>query len=733
MMKLKTSLIIVGLLMLSVSSQSQNYKNKMDSLVNSFRVNQATKAYDNLAYAKAIRRYEPLYQKGYLADSVKSQLAQAYLKVQESQKAEEVYAQMQENTFSTNDLFFYAQALKYNGKYAEADRYMAKYLDANVEDSRAIRQNNSLPTIEKILSEERYLIEDVDFNSRQSDFGAIVFDDKVLFASAREVDVVIRREYAWKETPYLNVFSAKVKEDSYGNPKLLSTNLKSMYHDGPVCINAEGNELYITRNTFNNLIGKKGVDGTNHLKLMLSQKLSDGTWSKPKDISINDQGYSTGHAYITKNNQRLYFASDRPGGYGGSDIWYVNRTDNGWSEPQNLGEEVNTEGDEMFPFIDAENKLYFASNGHLGLGGLDLFVATDKNGQYQVHNMGYPINSEKDDFSLFLKEDGVNGYFASNRIGGKGDDDIYRFKILDAVSFKKHLKSKLLDKQTRQIIANTPVQLSDKDGNVIKELVSDAQGMIETDLPLETREIILAVNAVDYYPYSDEIDVSQDVDAHEMELVPLPVYGIYGKVFLLPDMQPIPEVTLLMEAKTGDRKTAVSNAEGAFKTKLKPDTEYDLVFTKKAYFTKRVKFSTVGRDTGYVNVNEFVELEMEKAEVGKSIEIEILYDLGKWNIREDAATELDDMIQFLNDNPSIKIELGSHTDARGTKRSNQTLSQKRAESAVQYMVDRGIASDRIQAKGYGETRLKNKCADGVPCSEEEHQANRRSEVTIIAM
>lgn len=733
-MKFKTSLIICSLLVLSISSQSQTYKNKLDSLVNSFRVGQAERAYENLAYAKAIRRYESIYRKGYLADSIKGQLAKAYLKVSEPVEAEVVYASIAEENLKGDDLFFYAQALKYNGKYADADRYMARYLASHQDDSRAVKQNNSLPVIEMILAEERYLIEEVDFNSKQSDFGPVVVDDEVYFTSARDIDVVIRREYAWKETPYLNVFAAKINEDNnHGSPGLLSTELKSMHHDGPVYANAERTELYITRNTFNSLLGKQGIDGTNHLKLMVSKKLADGSWSKPVDLPFNQDNSSTGHAFMKKDGSRMYFASDREGGQGGSDIWYVKRTTDGWSEPINLGGDVNTEGDEMFPFMDEEGKLYFASNGHLGLGGLDLFVASEKNGTYKVHNMGYPINSEKDDFSLFLKDDGVNGYFASNRDGGRGDDDIYRFKILHAVSFKKHLKSKLLDKSTRQIIANTPIQLMNSDGNIVMELISDANGMIETELPLEMNEITLTVNTEDYYPYADVVDVSKDVDEHEMELIPLPVYGIYGNVFKLPDMTPIPEVTLVVEAKTGDSKTLVSKSDGTFITKLEPDTEYDLVFTKKQYFTKRLQYSTVGRDTGYVNVNEYVELEMEKAELGKSIEIEILYDLGKWDIREDAATELDDMVQFLNDNPTIKIELGSHTDSRGSRSSNQALSQRRAESAVNYMVDRGISAERIRAKGYGETRLKNRCGDDVSCSEEEHQANRRSEVTIIEM
>ncbi len=732
-MKFKISNIIACLIICGVSIQAQVYNNKIDSIVNSYRINRAKKAFDNTAYVECIRRYELLNQKGYLSDSLKSRLAQAYLKVHETGKAEEVYASIAAQKLQEEDLFYYAQALKYNGKYAEADHYMAQYLEVNASDSRAIRQNNASPVIEKILSEERYLIEEVDFNSTQSDFGAVVVNDRVVFTSARDVDVVIRREYAWKETPFLNVFTAKIKEDGYGAPSLLSKALKSMYHDGPVCVNEEVTELFITRNNLNKFMGKKGVKGYNHLKLMLSHKQADGTWSKPKDLPFNSDNHSTGHGYFSQNAQRLYYTSNREGGYGGSDIWYVNRTNEGWSDPVNLGCEVNTEGDEMFPFIDADQNLYFASNGHLGLGGLDLFIASQINGTYRVHNMGYPINSEKDDFSLFLAADGVNGYFASNREGGRGDDDIYRFKILKAVNLKKQLKSRLLDKNTRQVIANTPVQLKDQSGNVFKKLVSDANGLIETELPLDIAQLTLTVNTANYFPYTNTVDVGSGVDQHEMELVPRPVYGIYGGVYLLPEMTPIKQVHVLLDAKGGEQLTVVSDQDGKFKTQLKPDTDYDVVFTKKGYFTKRLGYSTLGRDTGYVNINEYMKLELEKVEIGKSIEIQILYDLGKWNIREEAATELDDMIQFLNDNPTIKIELGSHTDARGSAGSNRLLSQKRAESAVKYIVERGISAERITAKGYGETKLKNKCADGVQCSEEEHQANRRSEVTIIEM
>jgi len=712
---------------------AQSYSNVLDSIVTTYRVNKAGKAFDNMAYAQSIRRYEPLYQKGYLADSVKCRLAQAYLKVQETEKAEEVYASVGDKGLSGDDLFYYAQVLKYNGKYAEADHYMALYLHDHADDSRALKQVNSLPVIEQILSEKRYVVEELDVNSSESDFGPTLVDDQMVFVSAREVDVVIRRKYAWKETPYLNLFSAQVHEDSIGRPGVLSAGLKSMYHDGPVCANADGTELFITRNSYHHFIGKKADKGYNHLNLMMALKQADGKWGKPVYLPFNQVGYSTGHGFLVKDGSRLYFASDRPGGMGGSDIWYVNRTESGWSEPVNLGKDINTEGNEMFPFVDNDQKLYFASNGHLGLGGLDLFVAVQSNKMYRVQNMGYPINSSKDDFGLYLSDDQCGGYFSSNREGGMGDDDIYRFKVLNPIGFNKYLKSRLIDKYTCQIVTNTRVQIKNAEGDVIKELVSDNSGEIEVELPQEISQVILEINSSDYYPYKDVILLTDDMADNDIELMPRLEYGIYGGVFLLPENSPIADVSISIESKDGELVSLLSNQDGQFKAKLMPDTDYDLVFTKKEYFTRRIAYSTKGRDAGYVNVNEFMKLELEKAEVDKSIEIQIFYDLGQWNIREDAAVELDDMIQFLNENPTIKIELGSHTDARGSAKSNQILSLKRAESAVMYIVEQGISPARISARGYGELRLKNQCADGVSCSEELHQANRRSEVTIKSM
>ncbi|WP_430933737.1 OmpA family protein [Saccharicrinis sp. 156] len=730
---MKAKLLFILSLIVTLNVNGQTYKNKLDSLWTTYRTIRATKAFDNMAYTKAIAKYEKISINNELPDSVKSLLATAYLNVSETMKSEAAFSSILTDSLSDDALFLYAQALKYNGKYGEADRMMAKYKERSPMDSRAVELLNALPKIEKILAEERYLIEEVSFNSPQSDFAPFVFDDEVYFASARDLDYIIKREYAWKETPYLNVLKTKVRDGGFSNPKLCASELRSMYHDGPVFISPDGNELFITRNTFHSFINTKGraKGGYNNLRILKSSKVTDGTWMKPEELPFNNKDYSCGHACLSPDGTKLYFSSDMHKGKGGSDIYYVAREGDSWGEPVNLSD-LNTEGNEMFPFVHKSGKIYFASNGRVGVGGLDIYVAELRADAYQVKNMGYPLNSKKDDFGMFLADDGINGYFSSNREGGKGDDDIYRFKVLKEITFKKALKGKLIDKNTRQVIANTPVVLTDSSGKLVGEVMTDENGMLSTEVD-DISSITADVTAQGYFPYNETISLLEETAEFEMALKPRPYWGIFGNVFLLPDMKPIPEVTLKMQPKSGTETSIVSGWDGRFKTRLQPETDYDFVFTKKGFFTKRVQYSTAGRDTGCVNINEFMELELEKAEVGKSIEIQILYDLGKWNIREDAAIELEDMIQFLKDNPEIKIELGSHTDARGSAISNQVLSQKRAQSAVDFMEERGIARNRMVAKGYGENQLKNKCADGVQCSEEEHQANRRSEVTIVAM
>jgi len=708
---------------------------KADSVYNTYQERQADKSFGNMAYVRAIKKYSSFYEKNIRNEKIIRNLAVSYYKVSDTENAEQWFSRLvATGAYQAEDVYMYAQSLKYNSKYEHADMWMKRYKELNPNDTRAIKQLNSLKKINEILKTERYNIKEAGFNSKYSDFGAVVNNGQVVFATGRNDEQIIRRSYAWKENPYLDVYVTS-ETGGFLSAENFSSAVNSIYHDGPVCFNSEGNEIFFTRNNISFLLPKKDRKGVNHLKILTANKSGD-SWSNIEELPFNNTDYSCGHPCLTKDNSTLYFASDMPGGFGGTDIWMVERTDSGWTQPVNLGAEINTEGEEMFPFIHESGELYFASNGHLGLGGLDVFVSRKIGGKYLVKNMGNPMNSERDDFSLFLKEDGVNGYFSSNRTGGTGDDDIYAFEITDRITFALTLEGITKDKKTGEALPFAKVEIKNENGELILMGESDQKGEFSIEVVPESKYTIdarkekfedgaLTLNTT-------EENVKGSKVKAEVLLMPVAEWGVFGFIYEKESGKGEQDVQVTITAKeSGEEIFLSSNEEGKFRQLLKPETDYDILLSKQKYFTRRGAFTTKAMEPGWIDIKEFIEVEMEEIVVGKTIEIpNIYYDLAKWNIREDAATELDKVVQFLLDNPTIRIELGSHTDARGSARSNQSLSQKRAQSAVDYIVNSDIAKNRIKAKGYGESKLKNHCKDGIRCSEEDHQANRRTEIQI---
>lgn len=353
--------------------------------------------------------------------------------------------------------------------------------------------------------------------------------------------------------------------------------------------------------------------------------------------------------------------------------------------------------------------------------------------------MGHPLNSNADDFGLFLRSDEKTGFFASNRQGGKGDDDIYAFTITDPITFALELQGTTADIETKAWLSQATVTLKPNSSTVAEKVETGDNHTFRFELEPEMTYTLTATRQ-GYSPVTIPVNPStmtivSDVIKVPLELKKVDEWGIYGNVFLKPSMEIVPEVKVRIE-KTNREVVAdlLTDGDKGFRQQLEPEINYILVFEKKGFLVKRVDYSTKGRKPGYININEIVEIAIEKVELNKTIEIpNIYYDLGKWNIRPDAAVELDKVVLFLNDNPDIKVELASHTDSRGSAQSNQSLSQKRAVSAVEYIVKKGgISSNRITAKGYGESKLKNQCADGVKCSEAEHQQNRRTDIRIVS-
>jgi len=709
---------------------------KIDSLINAYNNKRADKAYENMAYVKAIDIYIKLIDKGFNQSDIYSKLAFSYFKIGNWENSVKYYNQLfSTSEFKAEDVYNFAQALKSIGNYAESDIRMKQYSALNAKDSRIERQANTNEKIKELKSIIRYNIEAVSFNSKYSDFGVTLVDNKLYFVSERRVDAIVNYEYAWKEAPYLDIYELKM-DGLVSKPEFLKDKVNSKYHDGPACFSADGSEMFFTRNnSLFRFISKKGDDNVNNLKIYYAQNIN-GTLTLPEEMPFDSKNYSCGHPSLSADGSTLYFTSDMPGGFGGSDIYLTERTDTGWTKPKNLGSDINTEGNEMFPFIHKSGELYFASNGHLGLGGLDLYKATPVNGIYSVENMGYPLNSKFDDFSLIINDEQKEGYFASNRDGGKGDDDIYKF---EALNLPIVLNVRVFDKENQQRIKNLKIYFDEI--SIIK--LEELSGNMDYDYSVKVKqneEHSLKIKEPGYLPFSKSFNVSDlkkdnNNIFYDVYLEKEPEWGIYGKVFYKETMEYIQDVNIkLTNVETENVQEYTSNSEGLFRIKLEKETEYNLFFVKDDLFSIRANYSTKGRPSGWVNANEFIELAFEKVELNKKIEIpNIYYDLAKWNIREDAAVELDNVVQFLIDNPSIKIELGSHTDARGSASSNQVLSQKRAQSAVDYIVSKGIDSERITARGYGEEQIKNRCIDGVTCSKAEHQENRRTEIRITGI
>ncbi len=742
-MNFREILALITILAFSKNVCASNVFSKMkaglDTIVITVQHKQADKKYEGLAYAKAIDKYEKLVARGFSPDSLRRNLAVSYYKINNTKRAEELFNELIiKNEANTLDIYYYAQSLKYNQKYDEADAWIEKYRELSTGDSRGTLQAKSASVVKKLMKAQKCKIEPVYFSSKYSEFGAVVLDSQVIFTSGRRDQSIIQYEYSWKGDPYLDIFSTPItKPMIYKDAELLTKGINSRFHDGPICYSADGQEVFVTRSNFRYGLPKYSKDKENHFLLYYAKRSGPG-WGELQELSFNSTEYSCGHPSVSADNMVLYFSSDMPGGFGGSDIYYVHRVDSGWSGPVNMGSDINTEGNEMFPFVSTEGDIYFASNGRLGLGGFDIFMASkSKNGSYKVINMGSPLNSSSDDFSFYLLKNGKDGYFASNREGGKGDDDIYKFEFLDKPVLFLKLIGTTKDKKTDEVIPDAVIKIVDSDGNEVLKCKSDADGKFETEVSPDMYFNIKAsknkYEDTEQKFLADKQKADSDILYVDVLLNEIGEWGVFGFIYEKESQKGVDSVEIIITPKDGTGEIIkMTDVNGNFREMIQPETDYDILLKKRRFFTRRGEFTTKDMEPGWIDVKEFIEVEMEEIVVGKTIEIpNIYYDLAKWDIRPDAALELDKVVQFMLDNETITIELGSHTDSRGSNSSNQALSQKRAESAVNYIIKHGISSRRISAKGYGESKLKNRCADGVRCSEEEHQENRRTEIMIV--
>lgn len=544
-------------------------------------------------------------------------------------------------------------------------------------------------------------------------------------------------------------------------PEEFSKDLNTKYHEGPVTFSADGSRVIFTRNNYNEGKSRKSSDNVTKLKLYTAE-LRDGGWANVQELPFNSDEYSSGHPALSRDGKSLYFVSDRPGGRGGTDV-YVARFDGGtWSQPLNLGPQINTKGDEMFPFVDENDVLYFASSGQPGsLGGLDIYYTSlNGRGNSQVYHLEAPINSKADDFGLIADAGRSIGYFSSNRLNG--DDDIFRFFRESSLYGCRNLSLKVFDETSLAPLDSVTVTIKARgEGRDEKTLMTDAEGMI--DICLEAENDFLFELAKDNYltgtigfstkgltdDKSTRLGASlikftiieadrapgrvtsgnDDGDWENDETISAST--LRGVVTGEVDKKPIEGVKIILKNECdGEVKQTVTGPSGRFRFELKEGCDYTLVASKLSYGTNTnaIRKISVEAKPKLVSAN----IVMIKA--GDRVTLDnIRYDSGKWEVRPDAAKELDRLVATMRKYPSLQIEIGSHTDSQGEAKFNQYLSERRAKAALNYLASKGIPRNRLSAKGYGESQLLNQCKDGVLCTEEEHERNRRTELKVLSI
>lgn len=708
------------------------------------RIEKADKYFVEYSYSKAI----PLYKKSFKGSpniETAQKIAQSYYKLNQMDSSEVWYKRVIDlGSTKAEDIFYYSEILKMNQKYADSDQWLTKFRQMKASDSRPERKLKDQNYVEELQkNKSAYEIKNLEINSNEADFSAIYFKNQVVFVSSRTKVGPIKRDYNWDEHPFLDIYVADPSnEGDLSNVNLFNSNVKSKYHDGPVTFDSTYKEMYFTRNYY---LQRKDKEKINQLKI-LYRSFQQGQWTEEKEFSYNNESYSVGHPFLFSDGKSLFFVSDMPGGFGGTDIYVCKKQSDGtWSSPINLGSKVNTEGNEMFPFVQKDKTLFFASNGHMSLGGLDVFSSlyNESASEYQAPvNLGFPISSPFDDFAYVIDQEDKKGYFSSNRIGGKGDDDIYSFKK-NKVSI--NICGLAKDKGSYQIISQAKVTLFDAQGNVVQEILSDDQGKycFEVEDGLNYR----IVGEKEGYTYGESTFLIKKEDLFTPSYDVLLAKPIHA-VLLVKDKKTgevIPNVSVkiidnFINAPFLDSITPISGSirKLAPGKKIGDRLSYHIDLKKEGYMGKSLVFNHLIDKDGDVLIHEFLDVNMDKLEIGtdigKLVNINPIYfDLNKWDIRPDAAAELDKIVRVMNEYPNIVIELGSHTDSRGSDSYNLNLSDKRAKSSAKYIVSKGIDSSRIYGKGYGETKLVNSCKNNTPCSEEEHQQNRRTEFKIVKM
>jgi outer membrane protein OmpA-like peptidoglycan-associated protein/tetratricopeptide (TPR) repeat protein len=725
-------------------------------------------------FSAAIELYLPLAEKDGLPEA-KLGLAEAYRQIGDFHTAAQWYAQaINQPACQAEHKLHYALSLLQLDRCEAAQEVLAEYLKLKPYDARRAEFADVCAEQERLRHKLKGQaeVELMPFNSPYADFAPAFYKEGVVFTSERETDNRGRR--------FTKLFVVSRSEDAYAAPEQFGGAINARFHQGTATFNQDFSEIYFTRTRY-----LESPDKLNRLEISSARRLAVGGWSELAALPISSDDFSVAHPALSPDGQRLYFSSDRPGGFGGRDLYYSSFENGQWGAPVNLGPAVNSAGDEVFPFAASDGKLYFSSGGHFGLGGQDIFWSREQeDGLWsKPENLGYPINTEFDDFSFILMPDGAAGYFTSNRPGGIGGDDIYFFRKTGRLA-----QVDIVDLDSGEPIAGARLW----DDCTQSERQADAHGRLYLRLPEcctltgkaeGFQERVLAVCPEEGKPLADTLFIALALELRSVTdesaepalaaaeetaaaapglLAAIPSADgamLRGTVFSQVTGKPIFQAQLkLFGSNCSDPPIVSTDRQGRFAIPLEAGCCYQVRAERDSYFSKnldkKICFQTAEAppalnifltpyaiDAASEGEGASADPAQEEAAFGfkskpgedssLSFTINVYYDTGRSSVRSESVPELVNLLHLLQDNPDIILEVSSHTDANGAESFNQQLSQRRADAVVKYLVGKGIQRERLIAIGHGESRLANHCADGVPCTEEEHAENRRTEFRVV--
>jgi len=691
------------------------------------------RAFEQLAYASAIEHYEKALKKGVKDWDVYRKLGDSYRLINDPVNAVRIYEKGLKASHKPEYDLYFGQSLMEVGRYGDALECLRTYQSRGGDEQVA---SNLITACENVIAlgkdRGRFELIPTNINSEYADFGPMLHDGQLFFSTGRDLR---QSRFKWNDSRFLNLYAAKYNGSArLGEPKELGGNINSGYHESNLAFNSSGDRIFFTRNNLSS--GRLRFSENKVVKLKLFEVERKGErWVEKGEFPFNNDNYSVGHPTLSTNGEVLVFASDMPGGLGGVDLYCSHWDGKSWSKPMNLGAKINTKEDEMFPWIGDEG-LYFASSGHAGLGGLDIFkvaVSEDMEPKGNVENLGGPINSRYDDFQIVMDPKMKIGFFTSNRMGGEGDDDILAFVI------RHPFHGIVTDELSGEPIDGVELVMEDVNGKRWNNL-TDKEGRFVQGV--KNSKVRFYLEREGYEPEVRTVNINKIEAGEEYAFsmkpkVPCGDGALTLKGRTLEGSALKPGTLVKIEQK---EIYVESDANGEIKVPLSQGFEYVVSIAEPGISEPVVqKVDTRGLSA---DAEVAVDLVYDLVEDGLEpiVEVEdsvtpfyvIYYNYDRSEIRPgDARPELDRVVNYMKKKSKIKVKLSSHTDSRGADAYNLNLSRKRAMEAFEYLTSHGISHERLDYSFHGEEILSNNCPDGVKCSEEQHQKNRRTEFRIL--